>query len=356
MTTSDLLSQAIKLAAAGDKAAALPMLAKVVSDDPKNEKAWLWLVDTMPSDTERVWALEECLKIIPESEAAKNVLKKLRSDWLGDTKSRILDAPTGSRNILRNESSTSILERIRKGGAKSGRAGDDHLRSSLVDLEKSELSGDQRTTEEVRWYRRIWVVIGIPALISGLIIFGGGIVGLWTNVRESEVQSAYLTEVDLSGSGAETLPPTHTSTITSVGTITPKPQSSTITPRPSNTAIPPVTILANAQWVDVGVRMEANQVLVIKAGGSWNHASGPARYNPDGMDGAYYGDAFLPEVTLGTLVAKIDENEPFRVGTYVETVVGESGNLYLAINDTPGTYRDNQGAAVADIQVLDPAP
>jgi hypothetical protein len=74
-----LLSQAVELVKSGEKNAARDRLLKILESDQTNEIAWLWLVETLDNDQQRMRALERCLKFIPDSQHARLGLEKLRS-------------------------------------------------------------------------------------------------------------------------------------------------------------------------------------------------------------------------------------------------------------------------------------
>ena len=68
------IRRAISLARSGDKPQARRLLLKIVQDDPGMETAWIWLVDTLSTDAERIAALKQCLRHIPESQKAQKAL------------------------------------------------------------------------------------------------------------------------------------------------------------------------------------------------------------------------------------------------------------------------------------------
>jgi len=77
--TLDRLSEAIALIKAGRQDNARPILLQILKEDPRNETAWLWLVQTLPTDEQRIAALEQCLKFIPNSQRARLGLENLRA-------------------------------------------------------------------------------------------------------------------------------------------------------------------------------------------------------------------------------------------------------------------------------------
>ncbi len=75
---SEELARAIRLAKAGEKDSARRILLKLVEEEPQNELAWIWLVDTMPTDAQRTATLKQCLQFIPESKFALQALATLQ--------------------------------------------------------------------------------------------------------------------------------------------------------------------------------------------------------------------------------------------------------------------------------------
>lgn len=74
------LREAITLVRAGDKDTARKLLMDILENDPTNETAWLWFVDTLESDREKIIALKGLLKINPKSQAAHLGLKRLTGE------------------------------------------------------------------------------------------------------------------------------------------------------------------------------------------------------------------------------------------------------------------------------------
>ncbi len=74
----DFLQQAIALAQARKKEQALPLLQQVLMENPKNEIAWLWLADCLPTIEQRIEALETFVQTVPEAKRAQAGLAALR--------------------------------------------------------------------------------------------------------------------------------------------------------------------------------------------------------------------------------------------------------------------------------------
>jgi N-acetylneuraminic acid mutarotase len=73
------LQEAISLARTGNKERARALLIQIIQQEPNNEAAWLWLVDCLSNDTQRIEALERFLQLSPDSERANKALALLRS-------------------------------------------------------------------------------------------------------------------------------------------------------------------------------------------------------------------------------------------------------------------------------------
>jgi WD40 repeat protein len=74
-----LLLRAIALAQSGRVEDAHALLHKITSENPNDEMAWLWLVQTEPDHAQRIQILEECLRHNPQSEYARKGLAGLRT-------------------------------------------------------------------------------------------------------------------------------------------------------------------------------------------------------------------------------------------------------------------------------------
>jgi tetratricopeptide (TPR) repeat protein len=73
----DKLSYAVQLAKAGNKDKALPLLREIVRTDPDNEAAWLWLHACVDQTEQKVYCLQQALRINPYNQGAKRALEKL---------------------------------------------------------------------------------------------------------------------------------------------------------------------------------------------------------------------------------------------------------------------------------------
>ncbi len=78
--SEDLIKEAVALARAGRKKEALPLLQQVLAANPKNELAWLWLADCLPTLDLRIHALETFVRTAPEAKQAQAGLAALRRE------------------------------------------------------------------------------------------------------------------------------------------------------------------------------------------------------------------------------------------------------------------------------------
>jgi hypothetical protein len=78
-THHPLLPRAISLAQSGRVEDAHALLHNITSEDPTQELAWLWLVQTEPDHQQRIQILEECLRHNPHSEYARKGLAGFRT-------------------------------------------------------------------------------------------------------------------------------------------------------------------------------------------------------------------------------------------------------------------------------------
>jgi hypothetical protein len=79
LTHHPLLQRAIALAQSGKVEDAHALLHKITGEDPTQELAWLWLVQTEPDHQQRIQILEECLRHNPQSEYARKGLAGFRT-------------------------------------------------------------------------------------------------------------------------------------------------------------------------------------------------------------------------------------------------------------------------------------
>lgn len=77
--SSEKLDAAIKSIEAGDKTAAMRLLAGIVVTDPKNEMAWLWLSKCVEEQDRKRYCLTRILDINPNNQDARQALAQLES-------------------------------------------------------------------------------------------------------------------------------------------------------------------------------------------------------------------------------------------------------------------------------------
>jgi Bacterial Ig-like domain len=112
-------------------------------------------------------------------------------------------------------------------------------------------------------------------------------------------------------------------------------------------------------WQDTGIFLRAGDDVVIDGSGTVDlDCSNPNFDNtpPDGVSPPQITndpDFLAPNLNVGALIGKIDSGDPFVVGDF-KTInsVGNSGELYLAVNDS--NYLDNCGHFTAEIAVNHP--
>lgn len=76
--SSSLTRRAIELCKAGNKPDARRMLQAVLQDDPRNQTAWNWYIETLSTPQERILALEENLEVNPNNWQVRRALGMLR--------------------------------------------------------------------------------------------------------------------------------------------------------------------------------------------------------------------------------------------------------------------------------------
>jgi hypothetical protein len=113
---------------------------------------------------------------------------------------------------------------------------------------------------------------------------------------------------------------------------------------------------ANVEWYNTGINLKAGQTILITASGKVNTWDGRPEGDTISPDGQDHNPPCSPHPELdnkdvclingelwGTLVGKIGQGEPFKIGTSVEVVVAQTGTLFLAVNDNSGYFQDNSG-------------
>jgi hypothetical protein len=78
---SEDLKKAITLAKVGNKEAANRILDRLLKDDPQNELAWVWFIDTITDPQKQMAALENFLAALPESKRAQEAMRYFKSRY-----------------------------------------------------------------------------------------------------------------------------------------------------------------------------------------------------------------------------------------------------------------------------------
>ncbi len=77
MSEPDLLQQAIDTLNTGDRAGTARLLAQVVSQDPHDETAWLWLAACLDDIDKKRYCLQKAIELNPANDAARQDLAHL---------------------------------------------------------------------------------------------------------------------------------------------------------------------------------------------------------------------------------------------------------------------------------------
>ncbi len=75
---SDQIIEAINFIKAGNKAEGKRILVNILTEDEKNEAAWLWLSAAVETNDMRQECLEEVIKINPNNQSALKALSRLQ--------------------------------------------------------------------------------------------------------------------------------------------------------------------------------------------------------------------------------------------------------------------------------------
>ncbi len=131
--------------------------------------------------------------------------------------------------------------------------------------------------------------------------------------------------------------------------------------RPTATPTPYIVIVSATQgWVDTGIHVYKDQVLIITSSGLVKSWSGQTEgNNPLGQDeictpAELNVDCLLNYAAYASLVGRIGgvgDQEPFFIGTYARIVVTQNGVLFLGVNDNIGYHDDNSGSFIVNISI-----
>ena len=107
-------------------------------------------------------------------------------------------------------------------------------------------------------------------------------------------------------------------------------------------------IMANSAWQDT-VTVSAGQTITTQASGQWNHGEpGYGAYGPQGS-GKMDNGAPLPNASVGTLIGRINNGQPFAIGAGKTFSSAVSGVLQLSMNDWG--FDNNSGSVNVRVEV-----
>lgn len=75
------LYRAIDIIESGDKQTAIPILAKILVENPRNEKAWVYLYYCIEDKEKQLECLKQAIFINPKNENVRNLINKLDPDY-----------------------------------------------------------------------------------------------------------------------------------------------------------------------------------------------------------------------------------------------------------------------------------
>lgn len=96
----NLLQMGITAARDGNKDGARALFQQVISNDKKNDRAWVWLAYVTEDRTKRQQYLKTALKINPDNTAAKKALEKISNTRADRDQKTLLYAGVGLLSIL----------------------------------------------------------------------------------------------------------------------------------------------------------------------------------------------------------------------------------------------------------------
>ena len=117
-----------------------------------------------------------------------------------------------------------------------------------------------------------------------------------------------------------------------------------------------VVVPATAPWsasVTTFTVEEGDRVL-IHAEGEWRSGSWTGGADGDIPSGPQGGGYIMPDAYAYSLIGRIDDGEPFYIGSAYRGYAESSGTLYLGMNDVPGIYGDNSGVVSVKVGLVVP--
>lgn len=111
-----------------------------------------------------------------------------------------------------------------------------------------------------------------------------------------------------------------------------------------------IQVQASQGWVNTEVLVHPEDVLSIQyVSGSWSPWAGDS-YDGIGSGGVPTCDCnVIFGVSHASLIAKVDSGNPFFVGNKFTQPMGQTGYLYLGINDT--RLNDNSGSLLVRVNI-----
>lgn len=111
-----------------------------------------------------------------------------------------------------------------------------------------------------------------------------------------------------------------------------------------------IDVAADVLWVDTGVLLKEGEPFSIEADGTWSNSGHPA-IGPEGFKDFVYPGTIHTSASLGSLVGRVGDIV-FAVGKSFSGSTRGTGKLYLAMNDTPESFADNQGKLRVKIHTM----
>lgn len=113
-----------------------------------------------------------------------------------------------------------------------------------------------------------------------------------------------------------------------------------------------ITVDATKVWTDTGIIVDVGQKLIITSSGKVNTEGGTPNTDADGYAPGICKDSncIAKGEPYGTLIGRIGNDNPFRVGTYLELTPTSKGELHFSVNDNDNYFSDNKGSFTVRIQ------
>ncbi|MBI9047407.1 MAG: hypothetical protein JEZ06_23175 [Anaerolineaceae bacterium] len=143
--SKDDLEQAIAMIRAGEKDQARLILKQIITDDPHNEIAWVWFVESMVSINTRLNAVNLWRRIDPPNEKAKKIQKVLE-EKISET-----EEISSVEKLIEIETASPIRER---------------------QVPKADPEKKRREQQKNKRRRTIWITFSAVLLLIGIAFFG----------------------------------------------------------------------------------------------------------------------------------------------------------------------------------------